>query len=925
MAIATQRPCADLQNRFGIRTCATGLFTGVSAAALMVTDEAEAQEFVPWGSVSGATDFEHAGPSAELWIPFDQSSDSVTFGFAIGEALIDGDGFVDVGVGHRWLTGPDLGLGVNLSIGYGESEGGANALRGVIGGEIFSGNWDAHLNFQYVDGDERISQQSRVLTDVQVEINDIFMDTTFTEQRLENAQSGFDGEFGYHFYQFDSDGSIDLDLRLAVGGYYYFAADEEIQIGPLGLPLPPVDYDDVYGGTLGAALRYYDLGGLPEGAFLFADVTGQYDNQDDFGGTARIGLSIPFGASEATRLTPIRERLRDPVDRRMMQFNERVIDTRTVREEVFSPFSSTGSLFDTVWFADTQGTEENSGEEGDPTTHDEAVRRSQEASPGRASIVVVQDSDDSSGPDQETDGLTTAGFALSDEQILLNANSGFIVQGEITGAIGMYTPTDDPSVVSMNDRATINGAEDIGSTPLLTVGGEGGTGTGHNVQVIGVGFTNGQIGILVDGATNNLYQDVEISHMSHSVEDIGADGLDGNLGLSGDDGADANGADGDTGGASGGSAGIGTDGTDATDGTDGVDGADAFASVYAAGMRIVDSDGIMLDNVHIHDISASANADAGHGGHGGVGGDAGNGGDAGGGDGVAGDDGSIGDDGLDGSDGLDGTDGDTGTAEAQAAGGTAGTSGGVGENGTDGTDGLAGTTGEGGSALDGSTGLDGNQGDVGGAGEAGDPGGSGGDGGAGGPGDTGADASKGGEGEDVNVENGSKTGSDGREGADSSGTAADGSTGSTGGNGSAGGSGGAGTSSDGAPGDAGSSSVNGANGTPGGNGTDGLNGGAGTAGVAGGTGGEGATGASGGAGGEGATGPAAPAPTASTARTAPMGLTAVPAKKAAMAAMRGRPGMAAWPETAPTETSAATRSRWPKPTVSISSIPAMSA
>ena len=53
-------------SRFGLRHCAASLLTGVSAAALVLTDEAKAQDFEPWGSGFGATDFENAGAGAEI-------------------------------------------------------------------------------------------------------------------------------------------------------------------------------------------------------------------------------------------------------------------------------------------------------------------------------------------------------------------------------------------------------------------------------------------------------------------------------------------------------------------------------------------------------------------------------------------------------------------------------------------------------------------------------------------------------------------------------------------------------------------------------------------------------------------------------------------------------------------------------------------
>ncbi|MEO1223268.1 MAG: hypothetical protein AAFX92_03500, partial [Pseudomonadota bacterium] len=72
---------ADARSRFGLRHCAASLLTGVSAAALVLTDEAKAQDFAPWGSGFGATDFETAGAGEEIWIPFAQDADSGTFGF----------------------------------------------------------------------------------------------------------------------------------------------------------------------------------------------------------------------------------------------------------------------------------------------------------------------------------------------------------------------------------------------------------------------------------------------------------------------------------------------------------------------------------------------------------------------------------------------------------------------------------------------------------------------------------------------------------------------------------------------------------------------------------------------------------------------------------------------------------------------------
>src|SRR5262245_26251491 len=101
--------------------------SAVSLALLTLTGQVAAQDklYQPWVGIDGQTDFSNFGGGAQLYVPFKQGPGQVMFGYAQGNALVDGDGNIDVGVGYRQHDG-SLGFGGYALFGGGWSEHGNN-------------------------------------------------------------------------------------------------------------------------------------------------------------------------------------------------------------------------------------------------------------------------------------------------------------------------------------------------------------------------------------------------------------------------------------------------------------------------------------------------------------------------------------------------------------------------------------------------------------------------------------------------------------------------------------------------------------------------------------------------------------------------------------------------------------------------------
>lgn len=278
------------------------------------------------------------------------------YGSLGGNGILENRAGYDLGLGWRQHDGT-WGWGLNATIGQGFSEAGNGSLRGTLGAELFTDRFDASLYGTLVDRREEGSSAVAAGTpssSLLLDDHRLTMETIYAEGSLERAMNGLSGEVGGHLFGSDLGLTPALDLRVSLGGFYYFADNAgKASTGAGGAALPDVAYEDIYGGKAAAELRLYDPFGLGRDSSFFVGLGGRYDNQDQLSGTLTVGFRVAFGGKTGALPDGLHDRMTDPMRRDPVQFGQRDLPATSFEEDVFSAFSRTSAVIDSVWFADS--------------------------------------------------------------------------------------------------------------------------------------------------------------------------------------------------------------------------------------------------------------------------------------------------------------------------------------------------------------------------------------------------------------------------------------------------------------------------------------------------------------------------------------------------------------------------------------------
>ena len=228
------------------------------------------------GNGYGSTDY--VVGQADVMLPLNGNAEH---NFYIDPALAianDSQGYVDLGLGYRWLKNNAVILGGYLFGGYSRIDN--NARLWVInpGVEALSAYWDAHLNGYLVMGD-RHQNLSTFSTFNSFSGHSEFFNVFNVTQ---HAGDGVDAKLAYLF--------PGTPVKAYVGSYFFSAAQT----------------NNVLGGAAG--VEYW----WNQNAKIFANYT--YDNLRHSVGA--LGIGVEFGGSHVNRIDPsIEERITDPVER----------------------------------------------------------------------------------------------------------------------------------------------------------------------------------------------------------------------------------------------------------------------------------------------------------------------------------------------------------------------------------------------------------------------------------------------------------------------------------------------------------------------------------------------------------------------------------------------------------------------------------
>lgn len=190
----------------------------------------------------------------------------------------DSQGFVDLGLGYRWLKNNAVILGGYLFGGYTRIDNNARLWVMNPGIEALSSRWDAHLNGYVVMGDRNQNVSNFLIFDEFSGHSEFF----YLFNVIQHAGDGVDAKLGYLF--------PGTPLKAYVGSYFF----------------SPAQTNNVLGGAAG--LEYW----VGQHTKVFANYT--YDNLRRSVGA--IGIGVELGGVHAHRIDPsVEERITDPVER----------------------------------------------------------------------------------------------------------------------------------------------------------------------------------------------------------------------------------------------------------------------------------------------------------------------------------------------------------------------------------------------------------------------------------------------------------------------------------------------------------------------------------------------------------------------------------------------------------------------------------
>ena len=454
-----------------------------------------------------------------------QQPSNVVFGFVQGTGQFGSDSGWDVGVGYRnIMTGGNFGWGVNATLGQGFSEEGNSALRGTIGAEAFTRRFDASIYAQFADHEDHKNSDG---TPGELGPAARSWSTTTTSSccppRRRRIRAG--DQPASPARSASTSSAATSACRATSTCACSSAAStigpnngDNFEVSPL---VDDEEYDDLYGGKVGAEYRMYAPFGMNGDTSLFVNAAARYDNRgrarrhDDRRHPLRPGRhrqppALPepatgqsYGRIQDRMIDPIRrdradlERARD---RRGRVIEEFVYDAYLPRRRPARSTRSHRQRLVRRCQRRASNCVDRSKARASRATRPRSrtrwrARRPMSASPAAARATSSWSPAARIGdPTLPTAGLVTDGLDLSEFMIMMAGGTSIELTGATTGNTGIYNPADRrPGVISGT----------AGVTELLNVN--------SNNHLIGVGFTMGNTGIDADGVSHNRWEDLTVS------------------------------------------------------------------------------------------------------------------------------------------------------------------------------------------------------------------------------------------------------------------------------------------------------------------------------------------------------------------------------------------------------------------------------
>lgn len=412
-------------------------------AFISITTAVEAQQWTPWAGLTADAASRRCwtGVSGEIFAPLSQSCDrSITFAYARATQY-DRRHLADasVGAGFRYVLGDTAIVGVNAFYdGLSTSSKNWYHYAGV-GGELFLGCFDFHLNYRVPFGRRfHTVGSSPFLIGTQIIQSEVFAETQL--QGDERSRWTFDGEIGWRTC---------LPLgpihhgRVYGGGQFTHTHQREL-----------ASCDSANVGYVGVELYNREIQNTP----VQFTLGGRY--QIHSGGSSEavgyLAIRVPLGRGCLKGCgcrTALLSRMSDPVIRRI-----RPLAHRRDGDVILEPLTTTEYPVDGIWVA----------YQADNNNLQTQIDLAQAA--GGSNTMIFTDGD-----------FTGKAFILHDGQVLAGGNADLNSLGVITGVAvpwghwGHFTR--DPAHITATDANAV----------VLTVGEGSAVDTAH--------FTGGRIGI----------------------------------------------------------------------------------------------------------------------------------------------------------------------------------------------------------------------------------------------------------------------------------------------------------------------------------------------------------------------------------------------------------------------------------------------
>jgi hypothetical protein len=301
----------------------------ISLASLFIVTKAHANYPLPPRFSANAYASDYTVGNADLLIPI--NSNYCTHNLYLdpmAEYGTDNDGYVDLGLGYRWIQKKAAILGGYLFVGRDRVDNDTHLWVFNPGIEALGSRWDAHLNAYIVGGDR--SKRINTYLGGDLGFNTVHFeghaqfDSLF--DLVQHNGPGADAQVGYQLFPHSS-------LKGYLGSYFF----------------APGHTSHIWGGE--AALEYW----LHQNVRVFAAYS--YDNYRH--STGALGLGVEFGGARVHRSDPyLEERLTDPVKRYLAGLGHGSIagEGRLEPSTAGMNGSAVLMLFDNVAFISPSGT-----------------------------------------------------------------------------------------------------------------------------------------------------------------------------------------------------------------------------------------------------------------------------------------------------------------------------------------------------------------------------------------------------------------------------------------------------------------------------------------------------------------------------------------------------------------------------------------